>query len=79
MGDRRPGITRAAAGDAEALFGRSSASRSKVRRPAPQDRSIIGMGGDDLCLLTIASSVAKDLALLERRAQAEGFQVWEDG
>jgi hypothetical protein len=34
-----------------------------------------GMGGDDPRLLTIASSVAKDLALLERRARAEGFQV----
>ena len=33
------------------------------------------MGQDDLLLLNIASSVAKDLALLERRAKAEGFQV----
>jgi hypothetical protein len=33
------------------------------------------MGQDDPRLLKIASSVAKDLALLERRAMGEGFQV----
>ena len=33
------------------------------------------MGQDDPRPVTIASSVAKDLALLERRARAEGFQV----
>jgi hypothetical protein len=32
-------------------------------------------GEDDAPFLTIVSSRAKDLALLERRAQAEGFQV----
>jgi hypothetical protein len=47
------------------------------RRCSAEDRSIrtSGMGQDDLLLLNIASSVAKDLALLERRAKAEGFQV----
>jgi hypothetical protein len=34
-----------------------------------------GTGQDDPGFLRIASSVAKDLALLERRAKAEGFQV----
>jgi hypothetical protein len=33
------------------------------------------MGQDDSRLLKIASSVASDLALLERRAVVEGFQV----
>ena len=44
---------------------------------SPEDRSIrsSGMGNDDPGLLKIASSVATDLALLERRAKAEGFQV----
>ena len=47
------------------------------RRCSAEDRSTRsrGMGQDDLLLLNIASSVAKDLALLERRAKAEGFQV----
>jgi hypothetical protein len=47
------------------------------RRCSAEDRSIrsSGMGQDDPRLLKIASSVAKDLALLERRAKAEGFQV----
>ena len=47
------------------------------RRCSVEDRSTRsrGMGQDDLLLLKIASSVAKDLALLERRAKAEGFQV----
>ena len=47
------------------------------RRCSAEDLSIRtrGMGQDDLLLLNIASSVAKDLALLERRAKAEGFQV----
>jgi hypothetical protein len=46
------------------------------RRCSAEDRSIrsSGMGQDDPRLLTIASSVAKDLALLDRRAKAEGFQ-----
>jgi hypothetical protein len=41
-----------------------------------QDRSIRtkGMGQDDPHLL----EVAKDLALLERRARAEGFQVLDE-
>ncbi len=44
---------------------------------SPEDRSIrsSGMGNDDPGLLKIASSVATDLALLERRAKAEGFKV----
>ena len=47
------------------------------RRCSVEDRSTRsrGMVQDDLLLLNIASSVAKDLALLERRAKAEGFQV----
>ncbi len=47
------------------------------RRCSAEDRSIrtSGMGQDDPRLLKIASSVAKDLALLERRAMGEGFQV----
>jgi hypothetical protein len=47
------------------------------RRCSAEDRSIksSGMGQDDPLLLKIATSVAKDLALLERRAKAEGFQV----
>jgi hypothetical protein len=35
------------------------------------------MGQDDPRLLKVASSVEKDLAFLERRAHAEGFQVSE--
>jgi hypothetical protein len=47
------------------------------RRCSPEDRSIrsSGIGNDDPGLLKIAPLVAKDLALLERRAKAEGFQV----
>jgi hypothetical protein len=47
------------------------------RRCSAEDLSIrsSGMGQDDPLLLKIASSVAKDLALLERRATAEGFPV----
>jgi hypothetical protein len=33
------------------------------------------MGQDDPRLLKIAASVVKDLAFLERRARAEGFQL----
>ena len=40
---------------------------------SPEDRSV--MGQDDPGPLKIASSVIKDLALLERRAKAEGFRV----
>jgi hypothetical protein len=47
-----------------ALYGRCSA----------EDRSANGMDQDAPRLLKIASSVAMDLALLERRAKAEGFQ-----
>ena len=45
--------------------------------PWVADRNIgpSGMGQDDPRLLKIASLVAKDLALLERRAKAEEFQV----
>ena len=45
------------------------------RRCSAEDQSISGMGQDDSGLLKITSSRAKDLALLERRAMAEGFQV----
>jgi hypothetical protein len=48
-----------------ALYGRCCA----------EDRSVNGMGQYDPRLLKIAASSAMDLALLERRAQAEGFQV----
>jgi hypothetical protein len=43
---------------------------------SPQDQSVrsSGMGQDDPRLLKIASLVAHDLALLERRARAEGYQ-----
>jgi hypothetical protein len=37
------------------------------------------MGQDDARFSKIASSVAGDLALLERRAQTEGFQVEQVG
>jgi hypothetical protein len=40
-----------------------------------EDQSMIGMGPDEARLLKIASSSDQDLALLERRARAEGFQV----
>ena len=43
---------------------------------SPEDRSgSSGLALDDPQLLNIASSVARDLAFLERRARAEGFQV----
>jgi hypothetical protein len=47
------------------------------RRCSPEDRGTRSgdMGHDNPGLLKIASLVAKDLALLERRARAEGFQV----
>jgi hypothetical protein len=47
------------------------------RRCSAEDRSIrsICIGPDDPGLSTITSSVAKDVALLERRARSEGFQV----
>jgi hypothetical protein len=47
------------------------------RRCSAEDRSIrsSGMGQDDPGHLKIASSVARDLAFLQRRAMAEGFQV----
>jgi hypothetical protein len=48
---------------------------SLYRRCCAEDQSICGVGQDDTRSSKIASSVAKDLALLERRAQAEGFQV----
>ena len=46
-------------------------------RCIPEDRSIrsSGLEQDHPRLLKIASSSAMDLALLERRAMAEGFQV----
>jgi hypothetical protein len=52
---------------------------SLYRRCCAEDQSICGMGQDDARSLKIASSVAKDLALLERRARAEGFRVEEEG
>jgi hypothetical protein len=47
------------------------------RRCNAENRSVecSGTGQDDPGLLTIAWSVAKDLALLERRARSEGFQT----
>ena len=47
------------------------------RRCSTEYRNIrsSGMGQDDPRLLKIASSVARDLAFLQRRAMAEGFQV----
>jgi hypothetical protein len=47
------------------------------RRSNAENRGIpsSGTGQDDPCLSTIAWSVAKDLALLERRARSEGFQI----
>jgi hypothetical protein len=45
------------------------------RRCSPEDRAISGMGQDKTCHLNIAPSTDKDLALLERRAKAEGFQI----
>jgi hypothetical protein len=42
------------------------------RRCSADDRSVNGIG-QDARLLKIASSIARDLALLERRAMAEGF------
>jgi hypothetical protein len=45
------------------------------RRCSAEDRGTSGMGQDDVGHLNISSSADKDLALLERRAQAEGFQV----
>jgi hypothetical protein len=45
------------------------------RRCSAEDRNVNGMSQDDSGPLKIASSVAKELALLERRAKAEGFQV----
>jgi hypothetical protein len=47
------------------------------RRCIPKERSILsgGVAQDDACLLKIDSSVDKDLAFLQRRAAAEGFQI----
>jgi hypothetical protein len=47
------------------------------RRCSAEKRSIgsSGTGQDDPSLSTIPWSVAKDLALLERRARSEGFQI----
>jgi hypothetical protein len=45
------------------------------KRCSAEDRRVNDMGQDAPRLLKIASSVAKDLALLERRAKAEEFQV----
>ena len=49
---------------------------SLYRRCSAEDRSTrsSGMSEDDPRLLQIASLVANDLALLERRARAEGYQ-----
>jgi hypothetical protein len=46
-------------------------------RCIPEQRSILsgGVAQDDACLLKIASPVDKDLAFLQRRAAAEGFQM----
>jgi hypothetical protein len=47
----------------------------KLCSPEGRSTGSSGMGHDDARLLKIASSIAKDLALLGRRAKAEGFQV----
>jgi hypothetical protein len=44
-------------------------------RCSAEDRTVNGMGQNDPRVLKIVSLVDQDLALLERRAQAEGFQV----
>jgi hypothetical protein len=46
-------------------------------RCIPEERSILsgGVAQDDACLLKIASPVDKDLASLQRRAAADGFQI----
>jgi hypothetical protein len=46
-------------------------------RCIPEQRSILsgGVAQDGACLLKIASPVDKDLAFLQRRAAAEGFQM----
>ena len=43
------------------------------RRGSAEGQSVNGIGQDEPRLLKIASSIAKDLALLERRARAEGY------
>jgi hypothetical protein len=48
------------------------------RRCGAEDKSISGMGQNDARFSKITSSVASVLALLERRARAEGFQVLEE-
>jgi hypothetical protein len=45
------------------------------RRCSAVDQCISGMGQNDARFSKITSSVVSDLALLERRARAEGFQV----
>jgi hypothetical protein len=47
------------------------------RRCSAQDRSVYDMGQDDSRLLKIASSIAKDLGLIECRAMAEGLRFRE--
>jgi hypothetical protein len=57
-------------------YGTSNPARrlSLYRRCCAEDQSISGMGQDDARFPKIASTVASDLALLERRARAEGFR-----
>jgi hypothetical protein len=45
------------------------------RRCIAEDQRVNAMGPDDPRRLKFVSSVEKDLAFLERRAQAEGFQI----
>jgi hypothetical protein len=45
------------------------------RRCGAEDKSISGMAQEDGRFSKIDSSVAKDVAFLERRAQTEGFEV----
>jgi hypothetical protein len=51
------------------------AHRISLYRRCAEDRIVHDMGQDDHRLFGIASSVALDLALLERRAAAKGFQI----
>jgi hypothetical protein len=45
------------------------------RRCIAEDRTVNGMGQDAHRPLKIAASVSRDLALLTRRAMAEGFRI----
>jgi hypothetical protein len=64
----------------DVLIGNRNISTGVILGDRKMRRDLMrGMGEDDARLSTIASSRAKDLALLERRAQNDGFQVEEEG